>query len=31
LQQVLDETFGVTPPASADEIFAVIIANAGRR
>jgi N-hydroxyarylamine O-acetyltransferase len=31
LQQVLDETFGVTPPASADEIFAVIIANAERR
>jgi N-hydroxyarylamine O-acetyltransferase len=31
LQQVLDETFGVTPPASADEIFAVINANAERR
>ena len=31
LQQVLDETFGVTPPASADEIFAVISANAERR
>jgi N-hydroxyarylamine O-acetyltransferase len=31
LQQVLDETFGVTPPASADEIFALITANAERR
>jgi len=31
LQQVLDETFGVTPPASSDEIFAVINANAERR
>ncbi|WP_371425056.1 arylamine N-acetyltransferase [Tardiphaga sp.] len=30
LQQVLDETFGITPPASADEIFAIISGNAER-
>ncbi|MES2028405.1 MAG: arylamine N-acetyltransferase [Pseudomonadota bacterium] len=30
LQQVLDETFNVAPPASADEIFAIISGNAER-